>query len=500
MMKMGENAMRKMARRMIPALAMVILIGAVAGCENKGSITKKRIKSVEKGLTRAVFLKGLKTEKLSINARMQFYRVPGLSVAVMDGYHTEWARAYGTQEYGAGEPVTTGTLFQAGPLSRAIAAASALKLVADGRLDLDGNIEATLKGWNIPREGVPEGRVVTLRGLLTDAAGFPEASLPEIPGPEPASSLSDLLNGKLKALPTFPAPSLADTRNVGMSEPGYAVLEKLIEDAAGKSYDGFVQDEVFGPLGMSRSTFDSSIAAGGAGPQGAARGHDRSGRTADGGWFRHSSQAVSGLWSDPSELMLFIQDLLASAMGKGGRLLPAELARAMLSVQAGRHGFGFMIDGAGTDVRINLRGRTKGFTCVLEVYPYRGQGAVVMADSDNGLILADEVLRAVSAAYEWPDFKSQEKTPYRLDPSIYSQFVGHYEVGPGYALDVTFEDYYLVIKPTGQVATRFYAESGSFFFSIDPYIRIQFLFDRKSDVTGLVLWQEDFKLEGRKTG
>jgi hypothetical protein len=55
-----------------------------------------------------------------------------------------------------------------------------------------------------------------------------------------------------------------------------------------------------------------------------------------------------------------------------------------------------------------------------------------------------------------------------------------------------------VITPTGQAPTRFYAESQSFFFSVDPYIRIQFLFDAGSNVTGLVLWQEDFKLEAKK--
>jgi hypothetical protein len=43
-------------------------------------------------------------------------------------------------------------------------------------------------------------------------------------------------------------------------------------------------------------------------------------------------------------------------------------------------------------------------------------------------------------------------------------------------------------------------ESSTFFFSVDPYIRIQFLTDSKGNVTGLVLWQQDFKQEARKTG
>jgi hypothetical protein len=172
----------------------------------------------------------------------------------------------------------------------------------------------------------------------------------------------------------------------------------------------------------------------------------------------------------------------------------------MLTPQVGTRSFGFAIEGSGQDVRFHLRGRAAGFACTLDIYPYRGQGAVIMINSDNGLLLADEVLRALAVTYGWPDFQPVEKTLYRLDPSIYSGYVGRYEVTPEYALDVTHEDYYLVIRPTGQAPTRFYVESQTFFFSVDPYIRIQFHTDDKGDVTGLTLWQQDFKQEASKVG
>jgi hypothetical protein len=120
-----------------------------------------------------------------------------------------------------------------------------------------------------------------------------------------------------------------------------------------------------------------------------------------------------------------------------------------------------------------------------------------MTNSDNGFTLIDEILGALSETYQWPHYKPQEKQVLRLDAETYRQFVGRYEVGPDYFLDVTWEDYYLVIQPSGQTATRFYAEGQTLFYSTDPYIRIQFLRD-KGPVDGLVLWQQDFELQAKK--
>jgi hypothetical protein len=227
---------------------------------------------------------------------------------------------------------------------------------------------------------------------------------------------------------------------------------------------------------------------------------DRDGRPVGSGPPSDPAAAAAEFWTNPSELLAFMADIMSSAMDKGGRVLDPERARSMLMPQAGVRSYGFAVEGSGQDVRFHGRGRADGFACALDIYPYRGQGAVIMTNSDNGLLLADEILRALAEVYGWPDFKPVEKTLYRLDPSIYPGYVGRYEVTPEYALDVSHEDYYLVIRPTGQAPTRFYVESQTFFFSVDPYIRIQFHTDEKGDVTGLTLWQQDFKQEARKVG
>jgi hypothetical protein len=131
-------------------------------------------------------------------------------------------------------------------------------------------------------------------------------------------------------------------------------------------------------------------------------------------------------------------------------------------------------------------------------YPSRGQGVVIMANSDNGAYLIDEILRSISDAYKWPHFIPKIKTYYRLDPSVYAQYVGTYELRQDYILSVSHEDYYLVIQPTGQAPTKFFVESQSTFFSIDPYIEIQFLKDTTGSVTGLLLTQRGQTSEAKK--
>ena len=423
----------------------------VAGCETQASLTKKRTRLVEKGLLREVAIKGLKTEKLGLNSRLQFYKVPAVSVAVMDRNGLEWAKAYGVRDALVPEPATAETLFQAGALRQPLAAAAALRLVAEGKLSLDEDIRPRLRGWKIPDSTLSETSIVTVRGLLLDP-----------------------------------------------SDAGLAVLQKLLEDVTASPLAVLMADRVMGPLGIRASTFEAVLSDGRENL--AASGHSREGRPLERKWLDNPALAASGLWTNPTDLLSFAGDILRTAMGREGRLLDAESARAMLTPQAGTRSLGFAVEGTGTDSRIHVRGRTGGFTCVLDVYPYRGQGAVVMTNSDNGFLLTDEILRAVSAVYEWPDYKPQEKTLYRLDPSIYARYVGRYEISPDYVLDVSCEDYFLIIRPSGQAPTKFYVENPTFFFSVDPYIRIQFLTDPKGNVTGLVLWQQDFKQEARKTG
>lgn len=483
--------MRRAARQAAaPALAFLLVFAAA--CETKDSLTQKRIRNVEKGLLRAVFIKGMPPEKLDLETRMRFYRVPGLSLAVMDENTIAWSRTYGYKNGENFDPITPDTVFQAGALSRPVTAAAVLRAAEENRLALADDIRLHLRSWSLP----PGGPDLTPRGLLAQADGLLPQIFPGYPRDEPIPSLLQILSGEDPArnLPlTEPRrPSVVDVE----SESGYVIIQQLLSDVYGEPFADIVNETVLDPLGMKDSTFEIVLP-----PEleeRAALGHGREGRPIEGGWRLYPESAAKGLWTTPEDLIRFVARLMAAARGESGNLLSPVSARGLFSPQSGDRSFGFMVEGSGQDVFFHLMGKTEGYACWLFVYPYRGQGAAVMTNSSNGFVLIEEIFRALSEVYDWPGFKPVEKPLYRLDPSVYTEYVGRYEVTPDYILDVMYEDYYLVIRPTGQAPTQFYVESPAIFFSIDPFVRIQFVRDDAGEVKGLVLWQQDFQQEARK--
>src|ERR1051326_6947271 len=72
--------------------------------------------------------------ELTLKQLMETYNIPGLSVAVVDNYQIVWAKGFGVTEHGGKSPVTTRTLFQAGSISKPVAAVGAMWLVEHGKL------------------------------------------------------------------------------------------------------------------------------------------------------------------------------------------------------------------------------------------------------------------------------------------------------------------------------------------------------------------------------
>ena len=102
--------------------------------------------------------------------RMAHYHVPGLSLACIHNGTVEWAQAFGVTRVG-GEPVTPETLFQAGSISKSVTALAVLRLVEQGKLNLDVDVNEYLRSWKIPANRFTEQRKVTLRELLSHTAG-----------------------------------------------------------------------------------------------------------------------------------------------------------------------------------------------------------------------------------------------------------------------------------------------------------------------------------------
>src|SRR5262245_51245148 len=172
---------------------------ALLGCQVKAPPVDGKVRRVEDGLLPAVVVSGAPSSAASLAERMKHYKVPGVNVAVVDAGRIAWARGYGVKDLSTAEPVTPETLFQAGSISKPVAALAALRLVEEGKLALDEDVNAKLVSWKVPESELTKEQKVTLRRLLTHSAGLTVHGFPGYAADAPVPTLLQVLNGEKPA-------------------------------------------------------------------------------------------------------------------------------------------------------------------------------------------------------------------------------------------------------------------------------------------------------------
>lgn len=178
---------------------------------------------------------------------MRSLRVPSASVALIDG-GTITARAYG-------DGASAGTLYQAASISKLAAAVVALRLVQDGRLTLDTDVNDGLHSWKVPDSDLTRGQPVTLRGLLSMTGGTNVHGFPGYGPGAPIPDLGQILDGR----PPATSPPVRVTYVPGSrylySGGGYEIIQALVQDATGRPFADVARELVLGPAGMADSSF-----------------------------------------------------------------------------------------------------------------------------------------------------------------------------------------------------------------------------------------------------
>ena len=103
---------------------------------------------------------------------MQHYGVPGVGIAVIHDSKVVWFKTYGLADRETGEVAKNSTLFQAGSVSKPVAAFAALQMVEAGELSLDSDINTSLKSWKLPENEFTADSKVTLKQLLSHTGGL----------------------------------------------------------------------------------------------------------------------------------------------------------------------------------------------------------------------------------------------------------------------------------------------------------------------------------------
>ncbi|HKO12834.1 MAG TPA: serine hydrolase domain-containing protein, partial [Acidobacteriaceae bacterium] len=168
---------------------------AVAGLQAQaGSSPSERRQGVEDHLCRYIVLRGKDHAAMTLAAQMSALHVPAVSLAAIRDGRIDWAEAYGVVSLG-GASATTKTLFGAASMSKPVTAVGVLKLVQQGKIDLDTDVNQYLKQWKIPENPFTVAKKVTVRQLLNHTSGIGTHNGDIYDPNQPLPSLLDMLNG-----------------------------------------------------------------------------------------------------------------------------------------------------------------------------------------------------------------------------------------------------------------------------------------------------------------
>lgn len=445
-----------------------------------------RIQRVENGLVGAVVVKGDATATHSLVERMKQLNVPGVSIAVLHNGKIEWARGYGFAAVG-GAAVTADTMFQAGSISKPVAALAALKLVEQGKLSLDADINSELKTWKLPTNPVQGGKPVTLRELLTHTGGTTVHGFPGYASTEQVPTLVQVLNGEKPANTPAIRSEAAPMARWNYSGGGFTILQQAAIDVSDEPFAKLLHDTVLEPIGMTHSTYEQPLPARFAAY--AAVPYRGDGKPVEGGAHTYPELAAAGLWTTPTDILRYAMEVENSLAGKGNHVLSADMTRQMLTPGMGSWGLGVQIGGETGNQYFAHGGVNEGFINMFVAYDQGGNGAAVMTNSDNGNAITEEVIRAVAAEYGWPDWHPTVRTAIAVDPKVLADYAGTYPLAPNFNLVLTVEGGKLMLQATGQDKLPLYAESDNKFFLTVVDAEVEMVKDATGKVTGLVLHQ-----------
>ena len=405
-----------------------------------------RLARATERLQQPLVIEGQSTEMWPLEERMQRFSVPGVSVAVIDDFQIAAAGAWGVLEAGRDEAVTTETIFQAGSVSKPVAALLTLALVGDGELHLDQPIDEVLQSWQVPSNEFTDSAPVTLRHVMTHQAGFTPFSYLIRRSDASVPGMAELLRGGIHNWPVVKVEFLPGSKHA-YSNAGYCVLQLVLEDVSNLSLHELATRRMFSPLGMDHSTFDEPLSAEILAT--AASGHRRKRKEEDPdrspvpvkGKAEIAPGAAGGLWSTPSDLAQLAVEVMQAAHGGSDRLLTPQLAREFLSRQIANVGLGLFIEGDEEALLARHGGSMVGFTAQMVFYPNSGKGAVVMASSEGGRWLNQELVAAIADEYQWPGYPVRRSLG-TVTPDQLGELVGVYTLdsSPKTTFTVTLED------------------------------------------------------------
>lgn len=327
---------------------------------------------------------------ISIAERMEYYGVPGMSIAVIRDGKILWAKGYGVLQAGKNEPINTETVFSVGSVSKVGTAVTALRLVQQGQLELDRNVNDYLTKWQVPENQYTRRQPVTLRRIMSHTAGLTVHGFADFQPGERLPSTVQILEGSGPAKNRPIRVDIPIGSRFRYSGGGTTVEQLMIEEVTDKAFPEAVGGLVFRPLNMSRSSYQNPLPAS---HGNIAKAHDRNGnpRALPRGYEAMPEAGASGLWTTPSDIAKMLIAVMDSHAGDSKFLSKEIVADMMSPVSPSEYGLGPRLSNQRGQTRFSHGGANDSYRAHFEGYLESKSGLVILTNGNRGTELIREI-------------------------------------------------------------------------------------------------------------
>jgi CubicO group peptidase (beta-lactamase class C family) len=403
------------------------------------------------------------------------------SVLVARGEEVLLSKGYGSANLEWNIPNSPTTKFRLGSVTKQFTAASILLLEERGKLKTDDPV----------KKFVPDAPAawdkITIYHLLTHTSGIPNfTSFPDYQSQEPFPATPEKLVARFRDKPL----DFQQGEKWSYSNSGYVLLGYVLEKVSGESYEKFVQENIFGPLAMKDSGYDSNSAI----IPRRASGYVRSENGPVNAGFIHMSIPFSAgaLYSTTEDLLRWEQGLF------GGKVLSAASLAKMTTPFKDDYACGLSVHTVKGHKVIDHGGGIEGFNTFLAYYP-EDKLTVVALGNLNGDAPQQIVTRLAAIAHGEKVELPSERKEITVAPKILEQYVGTYQLAPKMNMMIAMDGGQLISQVSGQGKVPLFAKSETTFFPKVVDAEIEFGKDDKGAVTYLVLHQGGRDMKAART-
>jgi CubicO group peptidase (beta-lactamase class C family) len=367
-------------------------------------------------------------------------------------------------------PDSPKTKFRLGSITKQFTAAAILLLEERGKLKVDDPVKKYMP------DAPAAWSKITIFNLLTHTSGIPNfTSFPDYRKLEPFAATPEELVMRFRDKPLDFQPG----EKWNYSNSGYVLLGYLMEKISGESYAQFVEDNLFKPLGMVDSGYDSNSAviedrASGYAPS-------QNGIVNAGYIDMTIPLSAGGLYSTTEDLLRWEQGLF------GGKLLSAASLKKMTTPFKNDYAFGLGVRSVNGHEEIAHGGGIEGFNTALAYYPDEKLTVVVLANVNGP---AQEIATDLHTIVEGGSVVlMSERKVGKIDPKTFDGYVGSYQLAPGVIAKVSREGDRFMTQLTGQGPVEIFPEGDHDFFAKVVNAQITFVTNSQGQATELILHQ-----------